>query len=473
MFGAMWSEHCGYKHSRPLLGRLPIERRRGARRARRERRRDRHRRRAGGRLQGRVAQPSVSAVEPYQGAATGRRRHHPRHLHHGRAADRPPQLPALRPARRRWRRPMRARPRATATCSAASSAASPATATASASPTSAARSPSTPSLLRQPAGQRDVRRHRPARRDHAGAARPAPATSLLLVGADTGRDGIQGASFASATLGEDREERRPAVQVGNPFLEKLLMEACLELARLDGGGRDAGPRRRRADLRAGRAARRAAASAPRSTSTPCRGARAGMTPYEVLLSESQERMLIVVRPGAGGRRCAPSSTATSCTRPRSARSPTSRSSVAAPAASSVCEVPGPRAGRRRAALRDLRRSGAGRDRRDLERAGRGAADGRDAARAARLARTLRDRKPIWRRYDHMNGTNTLVGPGAGDAALLRVKGTAPRAGAGDRRPGPARIGALDPVPGRRLGGGRGRHERGLPAARCRSASPTA
>ena len=57
---------------------------------------------------------------------------------------------------------------------------------------------------------------------------------LLLVGAATGRDGIQGASFASATLGHDREQRRPAVQVGNPFLEKLLMEACLELAGLDG-----------------------------------------------------------------------------------------------------------------------------------------------------------------------------------------------------------------------------------------------
>ena len=61
-----------------------------------------------------------------------------------------------------------------------------------------------------------------------------PGNVLLLVGASTGRDGIQGASFASATLGPDREERRPAVQVGNPFLEKLLMEACLELARIDG-----------------------------------------------------------------------------------------------------------------------------------------------------------------------------------------------------------------------------------------------
>ncbi|MCA1588069.1 MAG: phosphoribosylformylglycinamidine synthase II, partial [Chloroflexi bacterium] len=54
-----------------------------------------------------------------------------------------------------------------------------------------------------------------------------PGNTLLLVGAATGRDGIQGASFASATLGDDRDERRPAVQVGDPFLEKLLMEACL------------------------------------------------------------------------------------------------------------------------------------------------------------------------------------------------------------------------------------------------------
>src|SRR5438552_14298621 len=53
--------------------------------------------------------------------------------------------------------------------------------------------------------------------------------SILLVGADTGRDGIHGATFASVELDERSEERRPAVQVGNPFLEKLLMEACLEL----------------------------------------------------------------------------------------------------------------------------------------------------------------------------------------------------------------------------------------------------
>src|SRR5438270_113516 len=56
--------------------------------------------------------------------------------------------------------------------------------------------------------------------------------SLLLVGAQTGRDGIHGASFASLDLDRDVEERRPAVQVGNPFLEKCLLEACMDLVRM-------------------------------------------------------------------------------------------------------------------------------------------------------------------------------------------------------------------------------------------------
>ena len=78
---------------------------------------------------------------------------------------------------------------------------------------------------------------------------------LILVGADTGRDGIGGANvLASRTFEKGEEELRPTVQVGNPFLEKLLMEACVELAegarRL--GGRPAGPRRGRADQLAGR-----------------------------------------------------------------------------------------------------------------------------------------------------------------------------------------------------------------------------
>ena len=98
--------------------------------------------------------------------------------------------------------------------------------------------------------------------------------SLLLVGADTGRDGIHGASFASLELDEDSSERRPAVQVGNPFLEKCLLEACMDLVAHRRGGRDPGPgcggphlvgrgvRGPRA--RRGRAHRRRAGAAPRA-----------------------------------------------------------------------------------------------------------------------------------------------------------------------------------------------------------------
>ena len=97
---------------------------------------------------------------------------------------------------------------------------------------------------------------------------------VLLVGADTGRDGIHGATFASDTLGEDALEDRPAVQVGNPFLEKCLMEACLEVLDLEivvgmqAWGRLASHRRRWN-------ARRGRALGSRSTWRTCPGASAG------------------------------------------------------------------------------------------------------------------------------------------------------------------------------------------------------
>ena len=135
-----------------------------------------------------------------------------------------------------------------------------------------------------------------ARHDEITLARAAGAGNvLLLVGAATGRDGIQGASFASATLGDDREERRPAVQVGNPFLEKLLMEACLELSRTDAvvAMQDLGAAGLTCAL-AELTARGGVGAEVDLDAVPRR--EAGMGPYEVLLSESQERMLIVVRP---------------------------------------------------------------------------------------------------------------------------------------------------------------------------------
>jgi phosphoribosylformylglycinamidine synthase subunit PurL len=123
-----------------------------------------------------------------------------------------------------------------------------------------------------------------------------PGSTVLLVGADTGRDGIHGATFASVAMDENVNERRPAVQVGNPFLEKCLMEACLELAGhpsviaiQDLGA--AGLTSSTAEL-----AHRGRAGIEIDVAKVSRREQ-GMTPYEVMLSESQERMLIVVHAG--------------------------------------------------------------------------------------------------------------------------------------------------------------------------------
>jgi len=119
---------------------------------------------------------------------------------------------------------------------------------------------------------------------------------VFIVGSSTGKDGIHGATFASEDITEDSEDKIPAVQVGDPFQEKLLLEASLELADTDAiiGMQDMG-----------------AAGITCSTSemsekggfgmdiqldqVPTR--QAGMEPYEILLSESQERMLVVVKKG--------------------------------------------------------------------------------------------------------------------------------------------------------------------------------
>ncbi len=119
---------------------------------------------------------------------------------------------------------------------------------------------------------------------------------LLCVGARTGRDGIHGASFASEELSEKSEARRPQVQVGDPFTEKLLLESSLELitsglivAIQDMGA--AGLTSSSAEM----AARGGVGVEIDTGLVPTR--EPGMTPYEILLSESQERMLVVAEPG--------------------------------------------------------------------------------------------------------------------------------------------------------------------------------
>lgn len=120
--------------------------------------------------------------------------------------------------------------------------------------------------------------------------------SVILIGSSTGRDGIHGATFASEEISEKSEKKRPQVQVGDPFAEKLLLEASLEMIR--------------ADLIIGMQDMGAAGITCSTSEMSARGEcgmdidlehvplrEKGMTPYEIMLSESQERMLVIAKPG--------------------------------------------------------------------------------------------------------------------------------------------------------------------------------
>jgi phosphoribosylformylglycinamidine synthase len=120
--------------------------------------------------------------------------------------------------------------------------------------------------------------------------------SVVYVGSKTGRDGIHGATMASADFSQDSEEKRPTVQVGDPFTEKLLIEACLELMASDAivAIQDMGA----AGLTSSSvemASKGGVGIRLDMNQVPCR--ETGMTPYEMMLSESQERMLMVLKPG--------------------------------------------------------------------------------------------------------------------------------------------------------------------------------
>jgi phosphoribosylformylglycinamidine synthase len=123
-----------------------------------------------------------------------------------------------------------------------------------------------------------------------------PGNQVYIVGSDTGKDGIQGASFASKDITEDSANDLPSVQVGDPFQEKLLMEASLELAKTDAvvGMQDMGA----AGITCSTSEMSAAGDVGMDIHldrVPLR--QADMEPFEILLSESQERMLVVVAQG--------------------------------------------------------------------------------------------------------------------------------------------------------------------------------
>jgi len=244
--------------------------------------------------------------------------------------------------------------------------------------------------------------------------------SILLVGADTGRDGIHGASFASLELDDSSAERRPAVQVGNPFLEKCLLEACMDLAHTDAvvAVQDLGAAGLTSAV-AECAGRVEGAGARIDVSRVPRRER-GMRPYDVMLSESQERMLVVVRRGREAEVEAifeawdlTSAVIGEVTDDglltvmdggdEVARLPVQLLTDGAPARRLVGMAPEPAPELDLDSLAPLSDPGA-------------------ALLRLLASPNLMSRRGIFRRYDHMVGDGTVIAPG-GDAAMIRVKGT--------------------------------------------------
>ena len=250
-----------------------------------------------------------------------------------------------------------------------------------------------------------------------------PGDLLLLVGADTGRDGMHGASGLASRTFADQAEMRSAVQVGNPFLEKVLIEACLEAARLEAvtGMQDCGAAGLTSATiemaeRSGLGLRIHIDRVPRREE--------GMTPYEVMLSESQERMVLAVTPGreqevqdlfrkwdldatvigefeAGGNvTCVDEGRVLTSTPialltdpPQYEFDPPPPGWLAPLQDADLSSVPLPDASPSETLLRLL------------------------------AAPNIACKRSVYRQYDHQVQTNTVVTPGA-DAAVLRLKGTA-------------------------------------------------
>jgi phosphoribosylformylglycinamidine synthase len=268
---------------------------------------------------------------------------------------------------------------------------------------------------------------------------------VFYVGAKTGRDGIHGATMASAEFGEGSDERRPTVQVGDPFMEKVLLEACLEAMKTGAivGIQDMG-------------------AAGLTCSTCEMGSRAGtgveidlrkvpkretgMTAYEIMLSESQERMLLVAEKGREDEvvrvfekwdlHAEPIGVVTAENRLRVWNGDVLEADV--PNTSLTEEAP----------LYDRPwvepvNAAAGEDVRLLD----PPADLEGALLALLASPTIANKRWIYRQYDSTVRSNTIVGPGS-DAAVVRVKGT--KKALAIKTDGNGRYCWLDPYQGARL-----------------------
>lgn len=259
----------------------------------------------------------------------------------------------------------------------------------------------------------------------ASAIAPGPGNPVIIVGASTGRDGIHGATFASEEISEASEAKRPSVQVGDPFMEKLLLEATLEAIKTGAiaGIQDMGA--------AGISCSSSEMSAKSRTGmrinldlAPQR--ESGMTAYEMLLSESQERMLIVAHKG----------------REQEILDVFEKWDVSAAIIGEVTDT-----GEVEYWMHDELKARIPAD--SLVLGGGAPVYERETARPAYLdakhafdfstlpeetdyegalrkllsSPNIASKRWIFEQYDHMVRTNTVLGPGASDAGVVRIKGT--------------------------------------------------
>ncbi|MGQ9630248.1 MAG: phosphoribosylformylglycinamidine synthase subunit PurL [bacterium] len=246
---------------------------------------------------------------------------------------------------------------------------------------------------------------------------------VIYVGSTTGRDGMGGAAFASKELHEGSMEDRPAVQKGDPFSEKLLIEACLELAEKDYlvGMQDMGA----AGLTCSSSEMASKAGTGMEIDLDLVPKREeGMTPYEYMLSESQERMLVVVEKGfeedAMGifRKWGLNAAVIGCVTGDGVLRVKEDGEIAAevPARALADDAP---VYYRKYAKPDYIDEVQSWNHENLPEPG----DYNDVLRQLLSSPTIASKRWVYQQYDHMVGIDTVIPPGRADAALLRIKGT--------------------------------------------------
>ncbi len=248
---------------------------------------------------------------------------------------------------------------------------------------------------------------------------------VIYAGSTTGRDGLGGAAFASKELNDQSEKDRPAVQVGDPFMEKLLIEACLEISQQDYliGMQDMG-----------------AAGLTSSSSEMAGKGEGGMSldlsavpqrdknlsPYEMMLSESQERMLLVVKSGYEDKaveifhKWGLKAAVIGSVEANALLTVKHKDEIVAevPAKSLSNDAPVYNRPAKKPAYLDGLKSIS-----DAITFGKANTDFNETLLKVLSSPTIGSKKSIYQQYDYMVGTNTVVLPGQSDAALMRIKGT--------------------------------------------------